>query len=181
MSEYLSQLLGEDHQLNAFACGKPPLDTWLTTQARRAQDAGAARTYVWTQTGSSSVLAYFSIAPTQVARADVPSKVTGGYSVIPGYLLARLALNRSIQGQRLGGELLLDALARIVDAAAVGGGRLIVVDPIDDQAAAFYRHYDFIAVNDVARLYLKVATAEAVLAAASGDQPAVVENRTPTP
>ena len=120
MSDYLSQVLGDDHHLDAFTCGKDPLDDWLKTQARRAQGAGTARTYVWTRPGSPDVLAYFSIAPTQVVRAEVPAKLTGGYSVIPAYLLARLALDNTLHGQGLGGQLLLDALARIVDAATVG-------------------------------------------------------------
>ena len=166
MSEFLSQVLGDDHHLDAFTCAKPPLDAWLQSQARRAQSAGTARTYVWTRPRSSAVLAYFSIAPTQVVRSQVPRPLGGGYSVIPAYLLARLALDHTLQGQGLGGELLLDALARIIDAAAVGGGRLIVVDAIDDQAAAFYRRHDFVSVGDSPRLYLKVATAEAVLAKA---------------
>jgi ribosomal protein S18 acetylase RimI-like enzyme len=166
VSDYLSQVLGDDHHLDAFTCGKDPLDDWLKTQARRAQGAGTARTYVWIRPGSPDVLAYFSIAPTQVVRAEVPSKLTGGYSVIPAYLLARLALDHTLHGQGLGGQLLLDALARIVDAATVGGGRLIVVDAVDDQAAAFYRRHDFVTVGDSPRLYLKVTTAETVLAKA---------------
>jgi predicted GNAT family N-acyltransferase len=166
VSQYLSHLLGDDHHVDAFTCGKPPMDTWLKSQARRAQDAGTARTYVWTRPGSSPVLAYYSIAPTQVARHEVSRPLTGGYSLIPAYLLARLALDNTLQGQGLGAELLLDALARIIEAAKVGGGRLIVVDAIDDQAATFYRRHDFISVSDSHRLYLKVATAETVLAKA---------------
>ncbi|HEX5204781.1 MAG TPA: hypothetical protein VFW27_33080 [Actinoplanes sp.] len=168
MSEFVSQLLGGGHQLESFECGKPPLDTWLQSQARRAQEAGTARTYVWTRSGSSGALAYFSIAPTQVVRSEVPRPLTGGYSVIPAYLLARLALDRTLHGQGLGGELLLDALSRICEAARTGGGRLIVVDAIDDHAAAFYRRHDFIPVHGSPRLFLKVATAVAVLDKARG-------------
>jgi GNAT superfamily N-acetyltransferase len=163
VSDYLSQVLHDDHHLDAFTCGKNPLDDWLKTQARRAQTAGTARTYVWTRPGSPDVLAYFSIAPTRVVRSEIPRPLTGGYSVIPAYLLARLALDDTLHGQGLGGQLLLDALARIIDAAKVGGGRLIVVDAIDDQAAAFYRRHDFTPVTGTPRLYLKVATAETVL------------------
>jgi len=104
-------------------------------------------------------LAYYSIAPTQVTKADVPRSLAGGYSTIPGYLLARLALDTSLQGEGLGAELLVDALGRIVEAARTGGGRLIVVDSIDEQAHAFYRRHDFIPVEGAMRLYLKVATA----------------------
>jgi hypothetical protein len=67
----------------------------------------------------------------------------------------------------LGTEPLVDALERIVDAAHVGGGRLIVVDAIDDEARAFYRRHDFVPVAATMRLYLKVATAQAALDARS--------------
>jgi Acetyltransferase (GNAT) domain len=61
-------------------------------------------------------------------------------------LLARLALDRSLQGQGLGGELLVDALSRAVQASEVAAARLVVVDAIDEAAAAFYEHHGFVAV-----------------------------------
>jgi GNAT superfamily N-acetyltransferase len=163
VSDCLSATLGPDHEVGAFRCGKQSLDDWLQRQARRAQEAGTARPYVWTKPGSPGVLAYYSIAPTQVTEADVPRSLAGGYSTIPGYLLARLALDTSLQGEGLGAELLVDALGRIVEAARTGGGRLIVVDSIDEQAHAFYRRHDFIPVEGAMRLYLKVATAQTAL------------------
>jgi GNAT superfamily N-acetyltransferase len=161
VSEYLSAPLGPDHEVGAFRCSKPSLDDWLRGQARRAQDAGTARTFVWTTPGSLEVVAYYSIAPTQVTKAEVARSLTGGYSTIPGYLLARLALHTNLHGQGLGAELLVDALGRIVEAARAGGGRLIVVDALDEQATAFYRRHDFTPVAGTMRLYLKVATARA--------------------
>jgi len=139
------------------------LDDWLRGQARRAQEAGTARTYVWTKPDSPDVLAYYSLAPTQVIKVDVPRSLSGGYSTIPGYLLARLALDAGLHGQGLGAELLVDALSRIVEAAQAGGVRLIVVDAIDEQAKAFYRRHDFIPVEGTMRLYLKAATARTAL------------------
>jgi GNAT superfamily N-acetyltransferase len=163
VSDYLSAPLGPDHEVGAFQCGKQSLDDWLRGQARRAQEAGTARTYIWTKPDSPDVLAYYSIAPTQVTKVDVPRSLSGGCSTIPGYLLARLALDASLHGQGLGAELLVDALGRIVEAAQAGGGRLIVVDALDEQAKAFYRRHDFIPVEGTMRLYLKVATARTAL------------------
>ncbi|MGL5824701.1 MAG: GNAT family N-acetyltransferase [Nocardioides sp.] len=163
MSDYVSVALGPAHDVGAFRCGKQPLDEWLQGQAHRAQAAGTARTYVWAQAGSGEVLAYFSVAPTQVVRSEVSRSLAAGYSVVPGYLLARLALDQRLHRRGLGSELLVDALERIVDAAGVGGGRLIVVDAIDDEAHAFYRRHDFVPVTASMRLYLKVATARAAL------------------
>ena len=83
-----------------------------------------------------------------------------GTTVIPAYLLARLALDVDWHGQGLGAELLHDAMDRIVTAADAVSGRLIVVDAIDDTATAFYRHHDFQPVCDNPhRLVIKVSTA----------------------
>lgn len=110
------------------------------------------------------VVAYHAIAPTQLARCDLPSRsLSAGCSQVPGYLIARLAFDRSLQGEGLGTELLLDALERIVGAAAIAGGRLIAVDAIDERARAFYAHHDFRPVEGSSRLVMKVATARSAL------------------
>ena len=84
--------------------------------------------------------------------------------MIPAYLLARLALDQSLLGTGLGGELLHDALDRIVSAADNASGRLVVVDAFDEKAAAFYRHYDFKPVkNNPRRLVMKISTVQKII------------------
>jgi GNAT superfamily N-acetyltransferase len=145
----------------------PSLNQWLTSQARRAQAADTARTYVWANQ-EGDVVAYYPIAPTQLFRAEPSSGLAGGYTVVPAYLLARLALDRSLHGQGYGADLLVDALTTIIHAADTGAGRLIVVDAIDDRAAAFYRCHDFIPVAGTPnRLVMKVTTARKALGIAS--------------
>jgi hypothetical protein len=56
---------------------------------------------------------------------------------------AKLALSEQFHGHGLGVELLVRALNTIVESARVAGGKLVVVDAIDAEAAAFYRHHDF--------------------------------------
>ena len=62
---------------------------------------------------------------------------------VPVVLLARLALDRAEQGHQLRGHLLIDALRRCVRGGREFGARAVVVDAISDDAAAFYRHFDF--------------------------------------
>lgn len=158
---YCTQSLREQHSVEAFDCGVESLDTWLRDEARRASKAGTARTYVWTEEGSRDVVAYYSTAPTAVAREELSRSQAGGCSFpIPGFLLARLALDVKLRGHGLGTDLLVDAVSRMVGAAEVSGGRLIVVDALDDRAAAFYEKHDFVAVKtNRHRLVLKIATA----------------------
>ena len=62
---------------------------------------------------------------------------------MPVVLLARLAVARSQQGQQLGGHLLVDALRRCVRGGREFGARAVVVDATNDEAVAFYEHFDF--------------------------------------
>jgi GNAT superfamily N-acetyltransferase len=160
---YDSEQLTDEHVLDRFECGVTALNTWLVGNALRAQHADNARTYVWTR-DSPEVMAYFTVAPTQVVKEELSRGVSGGYTVVPGFLLARLALHRSLLGFGYGVELLVDALTRICAAAEISGGRIIVVDAIDGGAGSFYRHHGFHPVKKTPnRLVMKVATASQYL------------------
>ena len=155
-----AQSLGDQHNVEAFDCRVESLNSWLKREARRARRANTARTYVWTKQADREVVSYFSIAPTVVAPDELSRNQKAGYTVpIPGYLLARLALDVKLHGQGLGTQLLVDAVSRIVGAADAYGGRLIVVDAIDGHAVAFYQRHDFTPViGNPNRLVLKIAT-----------------------
>ncbi len=84
------------------------------------------------------MVAYYAIAPHQMQRDEVPPAMAGGATVIPAYLLARMALDVTFHEQGLDAELLHDVLERIVTAADAASGRLVVIDAIDETAAAFY-------------------------------------------
>ena len=168
-----SARLGEHHQIGEFDCGKTALNSWLHGQARRAESSGVAHVYVWTPAGKQKVCAYYAICPTEVIRTDagISGSLAGGYSRIPGYLIARLALDASLQGRGYGAQLLLDALGKVVRAAEIGGGRLIVVDAMDDEAYGFYECFDFTPVKKRrGRLVMKMSTAASALRAFE-DQP----------
>jgi GNAT superfamily N-acetyltransferase len=160
MSRFRSQALEAEHNLGGFNCGEPNLDEWLHRQALRAQTQGWAKTQVWVD-AKSKVIAYYSVAPTLITSDGVSRRVRGGISTLPGYLLARLALDQSLQGQGLGWDLLWDALETICTAAALGGGRVIVVDPINPAAALFYQHHGFTTIKGSKRLIMLVSAAQA--------------------
>jgi GNAT superfamily N-acetyltransferase len=164
VSDWTSHRLGEHHDLAQLDCGHDELDQWLLREALRAQAAGTAHTTVWTKPDDLVVVAFHTIAPTQFRRTDLPSRsLSAGYSTIPGYLIARLALAQALHGEGLGTQLLLDALERIVAAATNAGGRLVAVDALDDAAHSFYRHHDFQPIQGSRRLVMKVATARAAV------------------
>lgn len=151
------------HALASFASGNDDLDSWLRDAGITADRAGTARVYMWLE--DDQVIGYFAILPHSIRRKDVPSAVgRGAPEVIPGFLLARLALSEGLQGQGRGGELLAGSLEMTMAAIRLGGGRVIVVDAIDDRAASFYEHFGFRAIPaNQNRFVMKASTAAASL------------------
>ena len=153
------EALRSSHVLDQFACGKTPLDEWLKQHARNASGQGT-RTYLLIDAETDSIVGYFAIAPHLVERDSVPSQIgRGAPRQIPAILLAKLALDQRSQGTGLGRALLVRALEKIVDAAKRVGGKLVVGDAIDDEAARFYQHHDFLPVpGNPHRLAMKPST-----------------------
>lgn len=118
---------------------------------------------MWRDDGGG-VRAYYTIVVHVLARDELPRNLGHGLpSQIPAVLLARLALDRSLQGQGLGSALLAEALGRIVAATEVVGARFVVVDAIDDHATAFYEHHGFRRLPGTMRLVKRIADVAADL------------------
>lgn len=136
------RLLAAADDLDRFDSGVPELDRWLRNSARIAHSAGTAATYVLRR--DEHVVGYYALAMSAIVHDQAPSRLRRGMpDPVPVVLLARLALDRSEQGNRLGGHLLVDALRRCVQGGREFGARAVVVDAVDENAAAFYRHFDF--------------------------------------
>jgi len=104
-----------------------------------------------------------------VVSDTLTRKYSGGYTVVPAWLVGRLALDSPMRGLGLGKHLLLDAIENIVKLSQAAGGRLIVVDPIDEVAAQWYSRRGFVSFDQStngkpSRYYLSVADAEKTLA-----------------
>lgn len=158
----ISTGLTAGHDVSQFDCGKEVLSKWLQTKALAADTGMTSRTYVWVFDDAPAVKAYYSIAPTSVNRADdgISSNLAAGMRSVPAFLLAKFALDSSLHGQGYGTGLLIDAISKMMGAAQLSGGRLIVVDAIDESAFRFYQKYNFIPVdNTPGRLVMKMSTA----------------------
>jgi GNAT superfamily N-acetyltransferase len=147
-----------DHDLEQFCCGNEELDEWLRRHARTAFGQGT-RTYLLLDAGDA-VVGYFAVAPHFLNRQEAPRKLgRGSPRQIPAILLAKLAVASSVQGQGFGADLLVFALGTIAEAARMAGGRIVIVDAIDDEARTFDEHHDFQPLpNNPRRLVMKLST-----------------------
>ena len=99
-----------------------------------------------------------------MVRDQVPKPLQRGLlRSAPAWLLAKLALDKSLRGDkeaRWGSQLLRDCLERIVAGADLGGGQIIVVDADHEGLVGWYVRHGFrsTGVGDL-RLFINVATA----------------------
>lgn len=134
------------HDTSGFGSGEPDLDEWLRAHATPSARARVAATFVWVRTAQAEVLAYYALSAHAVRRAEAPSRIGRGVpDPVPAALIAKLALDQTLHGQRLGDLLLVDALDRIISAAERGPAvRAIVVDAATERGRALYRRFGFV-------------------------------------
>ncbi|WP_367582152.1 hypothetical protein [Tsukamurella tyrosinosolvens] len=156
------QRLSDSHCFDYFECGEASLDSWAQKHALEDQGLGKSATHVWTDEGGSYVVGYYTLLPT-VTRADdgwfsaIKPKRYQGVEV-PGVLLGKMALDRSLRGSDLGIDLLADAMLTASGAMDLIGGVHVVVDPMKDRPRlrAWYQDAGFEEIAGTDRLYLAI-------------------------
>lgn len=132
------------HAIDAFDCGREALNRFLVRYAFQNQQAGASQTYI--ACAGDEIIGYYTLVVGHVAYNDSPARLTKGlaHHPVPIMLLARLAVASAWQGKGCGSGLLKDAMLRTLQAADIAGIRAFAVHAKDDEARAFYRHFDFV-------------------------------------
>lgn len=161
------EALTRHHDRSSFNCGVPALNEYLRRYSRQNHESGGAKTFVAVAPEApAAVLGYYSISPGAVAFTKMPATVTkklGRYEV-PVFRLGRLAVALSLQGRRLGGDLLLAAGERALRVAQEVGGVALAIDAKDQRAAAWYQRFGALRLlDDPLKLVLPLETIRAAL------------------
>jgi len=136
------------HDLSAFSCGKPSLDHWLKTRALSNQEKGFTAVLVVHDEGR--VVGFYGLAPTAVVPNALPRSIRTGQppDPVPCLLLGQLATDRGWAGRGIGTGLAKHALQRCITAAKLVGGRALLVNAVDREAAAFWQRRGFLPSRD---------------------------------
>jgi GNAT superfamily N-acetyltransferase len=167
--EWREEPIGKHHDRKAFDCGSAELNEYLSRYARQNHDSGGAKTFVAVaKDHPARVLGFYSISPGAIEFSKVPAnlrKKLGRYE-LPVFRLGRLAIDRSMQGKGLGGDLLLAAGARALAVAEEVGGVAFAIDAKDQKAAQWYVRFGALPLLDgPLKLVLPLSTiAEAIKA-----------------
>lgn len=156
--------LNDGHRRADFTCGVNDLDRYLHTQAGQDVRRRANGVFVLTDPGApDAVLGYYTLCATALEPGDVPEsakKHIPRYPLVSATLIGRLAISAARQGERLGAVLLADALRRALASADTVGSSMVVVDALNDGAAAFYAAHGFLQLPQSMRLVLPMRLVE---------------------
>jgi GNAT superfamily N-acetyltransferase len=167
------------HQRHHFKCGVESLDRYFQEQAgqdvrRRANgvfvlvESAPPQTPTPETVPPETILGYYTLCATALAPGVIPDaarKHLPRYPLVSATLIGRLAVAASHQGRRLGSLLLADALQRAFQSAETVGSSMVVVDAIDEGAAAFYAAFGFIRLPESLRLVLPMRVIERMMSA----------------
>jgi len=159
--------INKKHDREAFDCGEEALNEFLRRYARKSHDLGGAKTFLAIDdSDGKTILGFYSLSPASVEYARTPEAVRRGLARhdVPGFRLARLAVDRRMQGQGIGGQLLLAAGRRCLLAATEVGGVMLVIDAKNERVAGWYGGYGAVAlVDSPLTLMLPLGTVETAL------------------
>ncbi len=167
MTAWREEPISKKHDREAFDCGEAALNDFLRRYARKSHERGGAKTFLAIDdTDNKTILGFYSLSPASIAYAQTPEILRHGLARhdVPGFRLARLAVDRRFHGQRIGGQLLLAAGRRCLLAAEEVGGVVLVIDAKNERVAGWYASYGAVPLLDAPlTLLLPLATVEAAL------------------
>lgn len=133
--------LNDSHDLSQFDCGEESINEFLVKKARRAQERKHSIAYVSCFAGTNTVAAYYTLSSGSVHRDHVSPKRLQRNSpdTHPVTILGRMGVTLAAQGQGYAVDLLQDAIARCIGASEVVASSAVIVHPLTERLADFYR------------------------------------------
>ena len=113
--------------------------------------------------GDHVVRGYYTLNAASFRGDDLPpaqARKVPHYPV-PAAIIGRLAVDRTVRGQRVAEYLLMDCFERILQASQLIAVHAIVADAKDEKANAFHERYGFMSfVDQPLRLFITMGTVE---------------------
>ncbi len=136
------------HNRKCFDCGVDDLNQFLRHQARQKSAKQISKTYVICKTAeSTNIIGYHTLTGYSVTTPP-PHKDYNKYPhPLNAVKLARLAVDRLYQKERVGEKLLIDAIYRTVLVAEQISAIGLYVDPMTPDVIPFYQQYGFLAAE----------------------------------
>jgi hypothetical protein len=116
LPEWREEAITKKHGRKGFDCGERALNDFLHLNARQSHERRGAKTFVAVGAGDGkTVHGYYSLSPASTEYASLPDTVRRGFGRydVGAYRLSHLVVSVAMQGQGMGGQLLLAAVCAL--------------------------------------------------------------------
>ena len=137
------------HERTNFDCDVPELNRYLLEQAGQDLRNDYVRLVVATEESLDKIVGYYTLSHYSISLQDIPEKLQRKlpkYAHVPAVLLGRLAVDKTMQGQGLGAELMANAIFRSLDYPSAWA--VMVVNAKNNNACSFYKKFAFEPLTD---------------------------------
>lgn len=154
------ELLGKQDR-SVFDCGVAELNDYFHKRVGQDVRRHYATCFAAVDKQNGQIAGYYTLSMSSLRLDDLPEAVAKKlphYPQVPVARLGRLAVDVNYQGEKLGGSMLADAIVRTAQSEIAAYA--IVVDAIDNKAAAFYEYFGFLKLSRSPRtLFLPLSDA----------------------
>ena len=162
-AQYIVELLDKvKHDIKFFNCGIKELDLYIKERGSQEIKKKVSAVYVIHEKGKKDIFGYYTLSSYSINLSDLPEDVIKKfpkYPLLPATLIGRLAVDKKLQGKKIGQHLLLDALFRSYRLSKQIGSIAVVVDAKNKKAKGFYEKFGFKSFHKHSlKLYLPMKT-----------------------
>lgn len=164
--EYLQTLSiekfdGSRHDRVSFTCGVDRIDNFLKNSASGFIKDDNGRIYVAVEREGGRLVGFYAIGPHSIDVSVLnPDMVKRGLRAdkLPAFYLSMIGTHADVQSKGVGTYLLADAFKCCLAAADTIGGRFVILDAINERAAAMYARAGFVSlVSQPGRMIISIA------------------------
>ena len=151
MKFHISLLDTSFHNRESFDCGKSQLNDYLKKRAGQDAKKGYSKTFVATSgVENKEILGYYCTSASSIEFENIPQNLSKRLPKYPApcMLIGRLAVDKQMQGKKLGETLLMHALKKAVRVNSEMAIIAVRVDALDEEAKKFNLRYDFVPFKD---------------------------------
>ena len=171
----------ERHDRAAFSCGVEQVDNFFKKTANKLAQADNLRVFVMSSP-EGDLIGFYALNAHSVDYTDLPKKFARtrpGHGGIPAAYLSMIGVDLRFAGHGYGGDLLVDALTRIAQAADNLGIAVVMLDVLDcgnpelvQKRLKLYTEYGFLPLpSKELRLFLPLATVRILLGELAEEPP----------
>jgi len=154
--------LQKHHERSAFTCGKESIDRYLHQQSSQDMKRRLAAVFVLQGKQRADIAAFYALFALSIDAGDLTSfaaKNLPKMRPIPCTLLGQFAVDLKWKKQSIGGWMLVHVMQQVLSHSEKIASFALVVDAVDDEAQAYWKHCGFISFpNTARRLFIPIKT-----------------------